>query len=145
MYNKSRPLVVLDLDLTLVRVLPKTEDKYDFIVSKDTLYEQKIKKRPYLNQFLASISEIYDIAIWSAGISSYVHNVVNNIFVNLRRPVLIYSREDCIMGLTNSDQHTVLKPLNKIWKKKEDTIGEILSLLMTRRLPLSTTTETLFL
>ena len=60
-----KPLLILDLDETLVYSIPQYSYKdqgYDFLI--ENYYY--VKKRPYVDNFLKNISEHFDLAVWTA-------------------------------------------------------------------------------
>lgn len=75
--SHSKPLLILDLDETLVYASEKRPDttQADF-----ELYDYKVSKRPFLNHFLNEIKHYYQIAVWSSASDDYVAEVVLHIF-----------------------------------------------------------------
>lgn len=99
-------LYIFDLDETLIHSI-RVEGSYDSVVeqvknanleyfilelSEDTYYIVTI--RPYTREFIQFISEMYDIAIWSAGTYSYVHYIAEQLFANVDVKVIL-TRDDC--------------------------------------------------
>lgn len=86
----QRPLLVLDLDETLVhaeepaKALPGRSP--DFTTSDYVVY-----KRPHLDEFLSRMWKLYDLAVWSAAGTLYVNRVVEVIFADHRQPVFVFS------------------------------------------------------
>lgn len=70
-------------------------------------------ERPGLQPFLILASMYFDtIAVWSAGVASYVHGITNHIFRNVPYPALIFDR-------THTDidnRNRVVKPLTRIYQ-----------------------------
>ena len=67
--------------------------------------------RPHLTQFLiACFSYFKIVAIWSAGRNKYVNGIVDHIFKDLKRPVVIWNYDN-LEKLTNN---TLIKPLSKM-------------------------------
>lgn len=72
----SLPLLILDLDETLIHATDSPHDSnWDF-----ELFSYKVYKRPYLDQFLATLKDYYTIAVWSSASDDYVAKVVEEIF-----------------------------------------------------------------
>ncbi len=68
----KRPLLILDLDETLVRTTSE-EPAADWHFRVSDYY---VAKRPHLDKFLARASDWYDLAVWSSGDEAYVEAVV---------------------------------------------------------------------
>ena len=68
-------LLILDLDETLIHStyidlqLNQTPYKYKFFY---------IYQRPFLKEFLESVSQHFDLAIWSASKTDYVKQIIKN-------------------------------------------------------------------
>ena len=75
-------LLILDLDETLIHA-----DKGDCAFTHDfEVFDYKVVKRPYLNDFLENCSKDFRIAIWSSASDEYVDEIVRIIkpdFLNL--------------------------------------------------------------
>ena len=66
-----RPLLILDLDETLIPGAEKTlHREADFKVGPFHIY-----KRPGLDTFLSKVDCYYDLAIWSSATGDYVHEI----------------------------------------------------------------------
>lgn len=53
--------------------------------------------RPHMRDFLLFAQSYFQvIAVWSAGIKDYVDKITNVIFMDQRRPVVVYSRNECV-------------------------------------------------
>lgn len=119
--NKPRKLLVLDLDNTLIIsfTAPQSDTQHDFVISDGPYRSYYVIMRPYLIEFLITVSKYYDIAIWSAGTELYVKKIVdyifNSPFIGIN-PVYVYSRNRCIIQNEN-----IYKPLYKIWRRKKYT------------------------
>lgn len=89
----SRPLLILDLDETLVHA--KEKEGLPGRQPDHRLGSIFIYKRPHLAAFLCRMAEHYNLAIWSAGSSPYVEPTVQALFAALPRPiqpVFVWSR-----------------------------------------------------
>ena len=74
--NDNKTLLILDLDETLVFATSKQlERAADFEVFSYYIY-----KRPYLNEFLHSVNNDYQLAVWSSASDDYVQEVAQQIF-----------------------------------------------------------------
>jgi Dullard-like phosphatase family protein len=103
-YIKNPPLkkysLVLDLDETLIHFSIKNSK------------EGELYLRPYLTDFLLSVSEIYEIIIFTAGMKDYANLVLNIIEKKIGRKIFDYRlfREHTIID--ESQNH--IKDLSKI-------------------------------
>lgn len=137
---RSTPLtnknIILDIDETLVY----SHDEIDklkklglfsdpkFISTRERIYVLRFKdkkeniwgvKRPYIEKFLVfCFSYFKRVIIWSAGTEDYVKKLVEHLFQDLRKPDLIYTREDCIMETVDGKERPTIKPLNKLMEKE---------------------------
>lgn len=65
----------MDIDETLVYAIETPLDRPpDFSVHKYAVY-----RRPYLNEFLATAAQWYDLAVWSSASKLYVEAIVAEI------------------------------------------------------------------
>lgn len=72
----TKTLVILDLDETLIHATDKPHnDLWDFSV-----FNYKVYKRPHLNNFLITLREHFDVAVWSSASDDYVQEIVKHIF-----------------------------------------------------------------
>ena len=65
----NKPLLILDLDETLIYSKEKEDfnheiDAYDFIIDGNIF----VKKRPYVDQFIQSVSQHFELAVWTANV-----------------------------------------------------------------------------
>lgn len=101
----KKKLLVLDLDGTLI------------YCGDDNV----IKKRPHFDHFMQVVSEIYDLAIWSANGHDYINMIIEHVMPK-QKLQMIYGYEKCkkrtfiIDGIYEQDHLTkIIKPLKKIW------------------------------
>jgi TFIIF-interacting CTD phosphatase-like protein len=89
---ESRTLLVLDLDETLIFASERPlERESDFRVGAYYVY-----RRPHLDEFLKSCSQISQIAVWSSSGANYLAAVVETIFPAEISPAFIWGRERCV-------------------------------------------------
>jgi Dullard-like phosphatase family protein len=103
--KNSRPLAVLDLDETLIHCCNKEEKETDqnqsytvrFCSDSGTIKTAKVLVRPHLKEFLSSISEYYDVVIYTASEREYAHAVVRLIDPSRKYIKQIYHRDHCVV------------------------------------------------
>lgn len=87
----SRHLLILDIDETL---LFATEQPlgcaHDLKVGPYLVY-----KRPHLDQFLASVDEWFDLAIWTSSGEDYAASIIDGIISKQCQMKFLWSRERC--------------------------------------------------
>jgi TFIIF-interacting CTD phosphatase-like protein len=67
--------------------------------------------RPHVKEFLISCFAYFKtVIVWSAGKRKYVEAIVDHLFKDIRRPHVIYTRDDCEIGNGN----LLVKPLQKM-------------------------------
>eukprot|EP01138_Halocafeteria_seosinensis_P012597 gb/GECG01012871.1/.p1 GENE.gb/GECG01012871.1/~~gb/GECG01012871.1/.p1 ORF type:complete len:275 (+),score=20.35 gb/GECG01012871.1/:1-825(+) len=110
----QRPVLVLDLDETLLRSTFNRPKSYDTTLtfedgpggSLSTVYT---KKRPYLNQFLEAMSEIFDIVVFTAARPEYATRAVKWIDHDAR-----YIRRTLYRDMCTKYGVTYIKDLEKV-------------------------------
>jgi TFIIF-interacting CTD phosphatase-like protein len=107
----ARLLLVLDLDETLVHAVAEPLSRpCDFRVGPFYIY-----KRPYVDFFLAKMSSVCDLAVWSAGSSGYVEPTVSTLFRLLNAPKFVWSRARCTVRFDpDRYEEYCLKNLKKV-------------------------------
>lgn len=116
--DTGRKLLILDLDYTLYypSEIPLNNADCCIIAYGSQTW---IKKRPYLDQFLAYANKNYDLMVWSASSREYVCQVVTHLLSDIPL-VYVYSGERCTTKWNQfSDEPNpyVIKDLRKIWRR----------------------------
>ncbi len=89
--NQSLPLLILDLDETLICGAEREGARpCDFRVGPFHVY-----KRPHLDEFLSGAGKHYRLAIWSSASSDYVAGVAQRILPPGLEWAFVWSRERC--------------------------------------------------
>lgn len=71
--------------------------------------------RPHVKEFLiACFSYFKVVAVWSAGKKKYVEAIVDFLFKDIKRPHIVYSRDEC----ERTTDNTLTKPLEKMIKQE---------------------------
>lgn len=107
----TKPLLILDLDETLI-FGSETElhRQADFRVGPFYLY-----KRPLLDQFMVSVTRVYDVAIWSSASEDYVHGIAEHLLPLVGQWKFVWSRARCIQRLNaETFQYDYIKDLRKV-------------------------------
>ena len=120
----ARPLVVLDLDETLVHtrlVLGTPQETPDHYFFGDNYNCYVVVLRPHLRRFLKEVSDNYDIGIWTAGGTEYAQFVVSILPLEVD-PVFVWDDRRCVkktVTMSHELESTtiIIKPLAKIWRK----------------------------
>lgn len=117
-----KPLLILDLDETLIHTENVPDEyaaQYDYDFKFDGRGESPFytKKRPYLEQFLDSAFENFDVAIWTAAGQDYAKEIVRNIGIPESSLNFFYTKDRCTVkySLDYSNYYGV-KNLNKLKK-----------------------------
>lgn len=121
----QKPLVILDLDETLIHSTYDNEQKldgYTKIKDEDGLSFQ-IRKRPGLDLFLKFCFEFYNVAIWTASGRTYAMPAIKFVFGDLVKQLkFIYTAKETVRKISDSWLQTTqinIKPLTKVWKRKK--------------------------
>ena len=118
----ERKLLVLDLDLDHTFIYPSDTPltSYDFTITvRGATYW--IKRRPHLDQFLNEADDNYDLMLWSASESEYVHKIVDKILPPHLSFVYIYTADRCTTKWSQFSDYPhpyVIKDLKKVWRRK---------------------------
>jgi len=116
-FNKKK--LVLDLDETLISASLKHQGKHDVAVkvligSNATTFF--IKKRPHLDFFIETVSQWFDLIVFTASLSVYANAVVD--FIDSKRLIKKrYFRQNCLdkgNGRYIKDLSTVCNDLSKV-------------------------------
>lgn len=87
----SRPLLVLDLDETLVFAAEEPLDR----VADHRIGPFHVYRRPRLEQFLTGAARDFDLAVWSAGSSEYVQAIVAAVTPSDVELAFVWARGRC--------------------------------------------------
>lgn len=87
-------LLVLDLDGTLVHseFRRRPFQQHDFSLFDEEIF---VFKRPYLDHFVSTISEWFELAVWTASGCEYAAQIVKHIFPDPSKISFIFSSERC--------------------------------------------------
>ena len=108
--NTARPLLILDLDETLIYGSETRLDREaDFSVGPFHVY-----KRPGVDGFLSSVDRYYDLAIWSSASGDYVQCIADALRVNVSEWQFVWSRQRCVQRMHPETFETIpIKDLRK--------------------------------
>jgi TFIIF-interacting CTD phosphatase-like protein len=84
-------LLILDLDETLIHATAKPlVQQSDFLV-----YNYHVYKRPYLDTFLATCLDWFDVAVWTSSGAEYASKVVDTIFPDPQALAFVWTSDRC--------------------------------------------------
>ncbi|CAD8076810.1 unnamed protein product [Paramecium sonneborni] len=95
--SHTRKICVLDLDETLVHSQFKGENSYDFLLDifvQSQLFKVFVTVRPGVEAFVESLSEYFDVVLWTASLREYADPVIDIIDPQKRISTRLY-RESC--------------------------------------------------
>lgn len=112
--NMTRHLLILDLDETLIHATEGSlERPPDF-----TVFEYAVYKRPFVDEFLAQVSEWFDLALWSSSGAEYLREVAQRLFGDVNRLKFIWHRGRCTLRHNlETDVYYHRKDLKKVKRK----------------------------
>lgn len=115
--------LVLDLDETLIHTTREPTTIFDLKVDvtiDQSCYTVYVRKRPFLDVFLATMSRYYELVIFTAGVRRYADAVVDA--VDRRRVVKRrYFRNDCVV-VTKDGRECIMKELSGICRNLSKAI-----------------------
>ena len=114
---QSQKLLVLDLDETLLFADEKPIDRpHDHHVAPYYIY-----RRPYLEPFLAHVSKLFEIAVWTSSSPAYARAVCSHIFTEQFKPTFIWASDRCTPKRNvELDSWSSAKHLRKLKRKGYD-------------------------
>jgi TFIIF-interacting CTD phosphatase-like protein len=124
MVEINNKLLILDLDETLVHAteMPLARQA-DFLV-----YDYHVYKRPYLDIFLTTCLDWFDVAVWTSSGAEYATEVVTAIFPDPQALKFVWTSDRCSITCNyNFDliddtypQYYSRKPLKKVKRRGYD-------------------------
>lgn len=85
-------LLVLDLDESLIHATEQPlETPHHFDCGPYMVY-----KRPHVTEFLSSISEHFELGVWTSSTADYATCITDNLFTGVADLSFIMSRNDCV-------------------------------------------------
>ena len=120
----STKLLILDLDETLIYATERCLDrKPDFLVGEYFVY-----KRPYLDTFLQTCFDRFDVAVWTSSTSDYATEVVTEIFTAPQDLVFVWARDRCTRGFDPEFyEYYYRKTLKKVKRRKGYALESIIA------------------
>lgn len=117
-----RPLLVLDLDETLIHASPERLGREeDFRIGPYFVYT-----RPHLTAFLQQVAIGYDLAIWSSASIDYVNAIARSLAHDVAPWQFVWARDRCVQRFHAETRETYfLKDLKKV-KRRGYPLNQIL-------------------
>ena len=121
MAKNQDKLLILDLDETLIRATETPLGRQ----SDFSVYTYHVYKRPYLDIFLTTCLNWFDVAVWTSSGSEYATKVVETIFADPQALAFVWTSNRCsIVYNHNLDridgdypQYYSRKPLKKVKRR----------------------------
>ncbi|CAL6011365.1 Nuclear_LIM interactor-interacting factor [Hexamita inflata] len=115
-YTSQKPLLCLDLDETLIASSFKQGGDEDFQIhvtyqNIDNTYS--VLKRQYLDEFLLSLAEDFELAIFTYSIKQYADKIIKIIDTHNLIKYKFY-REHCVRNKINESQFVIIKDLTRV-------------------------------
>lgn len=108
-----RKLLVLDLDETLIHACEtQLAHPEDFRVGPYFVY-----RRPHLTEFIASVSESFDLGVWTASGEVYAAQVIEQVFARGLLKFVWSSRRCTTARDWTTCQYTTIKNLSKLKRR----------------------------
>lgn len=122
MNNPEKPLLIFDLDETLVHA-----SKHVLGTAPHFIFDQyHIYIRPYLTEVLISLSEHFRLAVWSSAGDEYVEHLVSRIKPDDLALEFVWGYSKCTPKLDpETSSHYNLKNLKKV-KRKGFSLRQVL-------------------
>ena len=113
----DQQLLILDLDETLLFADEKPLDRApDHEVEPYFIY-----RRPFLGQFLAHVSQLFEIAVWTSSSPAYARAVCSAIFPSDLAPAFVWASDRCTPKRNlESDSWSHAKHLSKLKRRGYD-------------------------
>ncbi len=120
--HSDKPLLILDLDETLIRGATAALDRAPEMV----LAHYFVYFRPHVREFLAECNEKFTLAIWSSATLAYIAPIARAVWKGLPEPLFVWDRNYCTVRYDfHNRQEYYIKDLRKVVAKGID-LGQIL-------------------
>lgn len=115
--NTLRPLLILDLDETLIHASERPMAQTpDFVVAHYALY-----RRPGVAAFLEKMARHYELAVWTSSSPAYAQAVIAALFAAPERLAFVWASDRCTLRRDlESDTWCQSKPLHKVRRRGYD-------------------------
>lgn len=113
----ERPLLILDLDETLISSIElEPPFGYDFKV-----FHYFVRKRPHVDEFLRTVRQWYDLAVWTSSGEDYADRIAENVFGDETRLRFLWARSRCTLRFDPYGHRQVYtKNLKKVKRRGHD-------------------------
>lgn len=120
--DATKPLLILDLDETLIRGATAVLDRAPEMV----LAHYFVYFRPHVREFLAQVNENFTLALWSSATMAYIAPIARAVWNGLPDPLFVWDRSYCTIRYDfHQGQEYYVKDLRKVAAKGID-LGQIL-------------------
>ncbi len=107
----EKPLLILDLDETLIRGVNEALDRAPEMV----LSHYFIYYRPHVREFLAHCGERYTLGLWSSATSNYIAPIAKALWKDLPPPLFVWDRSRCTVRYDfHKGEEYFVKDLRKV-------------------------------
>ncbi|NOX43677.1 MAG: HAD family hydrolase [Gammaproteobacteria bacterium] len=107
--NDTRPLLILDIDQTLLFASTTPLAKpYDYQAERTWIY-----KRPHVDAFLHFCMVHFQIGVWTSARASYAEEIFSQVFAYFPL-AFIHSEQHCLVGRDANGQSISIKPLAQL-------------------------------
>jgi len=90
--SSGKILVILDLDETLIHATVNPRDDN----WTHEVFKYKVYLRPYLSDFLQSLTDDFEVAVWSSASDDYVQQITSLIFPENYPLLFVWGRSRCV-------------------------------------------------
>lgn len=113
----DRPLLILDVDETLIHGADSSLDRPpDFRAGEFYIY-----RRPFVEEFIQSVSQLYELACWSSATADYLQIILNEIIPKEINLLFCWDRSRCTRRMDFVLQEEFfLKDLRKLKRMELD-------------------------
>ncbi|MBP9094149.1 HAD family hydrolase [bacterium] len=113
----NRPLLILDLDETLIRGATQALDRApDMMLAHYFVYF-----RPHVFEVLAQCNENFTLALWSSATIAYIAPIARALWKGLPDPLFVWDRSYCTVRYDfHKNQEYYIKDLRKVEAKGRD-------------------------
>lgn len=125
-FLNQRHLLILDLDETLIHAIENGETN-ELPPPNIIIPKYQIWKRPFLDAFVETITDWFDVAVWTSSSKFYADAVIPQIFPDPDQLIFVWSSSKCTLHYDHEfHDYFWRKNLDKVKRRFKRSLEQIL-------------------